>query len=149
MSRALRVRRVREGARLPYRASAGAAAYDLCACLEADAVIQPHGGTLTVPTGIAIELPGEEFVALVFSRSGHGFKHGVSLVNSVGVIDSDYRGELSVGLVNNGPEPFTVSDGDRIAQLMITNCFPLPIEESDTLGETERGAGGFGSTGTR
>ena len=148
MSRALRVRRTRENARLPYRASAGAAAYDLCACLDADAVVPP-GGTLNIPTGIAIELPGEAYVALVFSRSGHGFKHGVSLVNSVGVIDSDYRGEISVGLVNNGDEPFPVCHGDRIAQLMVTSCFPLPIEEVDTLGETERGAGGFGSTGTR
>ncbi len=148
MTRPLRVRRLRPQARLPYRASEGAAAYDLCACLAQDAVIPP-GGTLSVPTGIALELPGEEYVALVFSRSGHGFKHGVSLVNSVGVIDSDYRGEISVGLVNNGPAPFTVRSGDRIAQLMITNCFHLPIEEVECLGETARGAGGFGSTGSR
>ena len=148
MSGALKVRRTRPGAKLPCRATAGAAAYDLCACLEKDVVI-PAGGYAAVPTGIAIELPDESCVALVFSRSGHGFKKGVTLTNSVGVIDSDYRGEIAVSLVNQGAEPFTVADGDRIAQLMLTRCLALPVEETDALGDTARGAGGFGSTGTK
>ena len=146
MSGALKVRRTRPGAKLPCRATAGAAAYDLCACLEKDVVI-PAGGYAAVPTGIAIELPDESCVALVFSRSGHGFKKGVTLTNSVGVIDSDYRGELTVGLINHGKEPFKICAGDRIAQLMIIKLADLALTRVDVLDDTERGEGGFGSTG--
>ena len=144
----MRIKRMRENARLPYRASAGAAAYDLCACLS-EPVTVPVGEYRSLPTGIAIELPSEQYVALIFSRSGHGAKHGVSLVNSVGVIDSDYRGEICVGLINHGTEPLTVCDGDRIAQMMITRCFLPELIEADELSDTTRGAGGFGSTGVR
>ncbi len=144
----LRVKRLRADARMPLRASAGAAAYDLYACPAREIVLRP-GAFCSVPTGIAIELPGADYAALVFSRSGHGVRQGVSLVNSVGVIDSDYRGEISVGLINHGEQPFTVRSGDRIAQLMIVPCFAPALVETDELSETARGAGGFGSTGTR
>ncbi len=100
-----------------------------------------------IPTGISIELPSKELVALVFARSGLAVKQGISLSNAVGVIDSDYRGELKVGLVNLSDREFTVHGGDRIAQLMVTYALPLPIFEADELSETERGEGGFGSTG--
>ncbi len=144
----MRIKRMRANAQRPCRASIGAAAYDLCACLRTDVVLQP-GEFQNIPTGIAIELPGEQYVALIFSRSGHGAKHGVSLVNSVGVIDSDYRGEISVGLINHGTAPLTVRHGDRIAQMMITTCLMPELVETDALSDTVRGAGGFGSTGIR
>jgi len=141
----LKVKRLNELAILPVRASDGAAAYDLSAAIGSDIVIAP-GEITAVPTGIAIELP-RGLVALVFSRSGQGMKYGVSLPNSVGVIDSDYRGELRVGLINHGKEPYTIHPADRIAQLMVTSAFELDIRECDELSPTERGAGGFGSTG--
>ncbi len=141
-----KVKLLREGAKLPYKATTGAAAYDICSASAEDIILAP-GEYKGVPTGIAIALPSEKYVALIFSRSGHGVKHGVSLANSVGVIDSDYRGEITVGLINHGNEPFTVSLGDRIAQLMIVELGSLAMVESETLDETERGAGGFGSTG--
>ena len=130
----------------PYYASAGAAAMDLHACLD-QAVTIPAGGRAVIPTGLAIALPSADFVALVFARSGLGIKHGVAPANCVGVIDSDYRGEVMVGLQNSGKEDYTISPGDRIAQLMITPVVQAQVRLVDQLDETERGAGGFGSTG--
>ena len=144
----LKIKRLRDNARIPARASAGAAACDLRAAIDEDIVIAP-GQRAGIPTGIAIELENKSLVALVFSRSGHGINSGVSLTNSVGVIDSDYRGEICVGLINHGTQPFTVSDGDRIAQLVVTYAVPVDIVECEELSDTERGAGGFGSTGTK
>lgn len=144
----LKVKLLRDGARLPFRASEGAAACDLYACCEEDIVLAP-GRFASVPTGIAIELPGPGYVALVFSRSGHGAKLGVSLTNSVGVIDSDYRGEILVSVINHGSEPFVVKSGERIAQLMVAPCFVCDIVQSQELSATERGSGGFGSTGVK
>ena len=100
-----------------------------------------------IPTGIAIALPGPEYVALVCSRSGMGTRHGITLSNSVGVIDSDYRGELTVGLVNHGDVPYTIQPGDRIAQLMVLPILRPTLTVVEELDETERGSGGFGSTG--
>ena len=148
MEKTLKIKLLRENAKVPVRASAGAAAYDLCAAIDEDITILP-GRLANIPTGIAIEFGDSSLVALVFSRSGHGIKHGVSLANSVGVIDSDYRGEVGVGIINHGSEPFIVSCGDRIAQLMITYSLPFDIEVCDELSDTSRGAGGFGSTGTK
>jgi len=108
------------------------------------------GGRFAVPTGIAIEPIfdcEENYVGLVFSRSGLGAKFGVTLANSVGVIDSDYRGEVKVTLINRGEAPFTVSHGDRIAQIAFFPIAAAKFIEVQALGETERGAGGFGSTG--
>lgn len=130
----------------PFYASAGAAAMDLHACVD-EAVVIPAGGRATVPTGIAIGLPSAEYVALVYARSGLGIKHGVAPANCVGVIDSDYRGEILVGLQNSGGTDYVVQPGDRIAQLMIAPVIQAEIQPVEELDETARGAGGFGSTG--
>lgn len=131
---------------LPFYASVGAAAMDLCACIDAPVTL-PAGHRVTLPTGIAIALPDAGYVALVFARSGLGIKKGICLSNGVGVIDSDYRGEISVGLFNSSQEPYTVQPGERIAQLAVMPVVQAQIQLTDTLDETERGTGGFGSTG--
>ncbi len=131
---------------LPYYATPGSAAMDLHACVDG-AVTIPAGGRRIIPTGIAIALPSPDYVALVYARSGLGIKHGVAPANCVGVIDSDYRGEIIVGLQNSGESDFTVQPGDRIAQLMIAPVVRAAIQMVDELDETARGAGGFGSTG--
>ena len=130
----------------PRYATPGAAAMDLCACLDAPVTI-PAGTRCVIPTGIAIALPDNRHVALLFARSGLGIKKGICLANGVGVIDSDYRGEIRVGLANISDEDYTVMPGDRIAQLMIAPVVcPTPVFV-DTLDETQRGDGGLGSTG--
>ena len=130
----------------PFYASAGAAAMDLHACLDEPVTIAP-GELVSIPTGIAIALPSAAYVALVFARSGLGIKHGVAPANCVGVIDSDYRGEIMVGLQNSGESDYTIQPADRIAQLMITPVVQAQVELGDELDDTDRGAGGFGSTG--
>ena len=130
----------------PFYASAGAAAMDLHACIDAPVVI-PAGGRAVIPTGLAIALPSADYVALVFARSGLGIKHGVAPANCVGVIDSDYRGEVMVGLQNSGDTDYTIQPADRIAQLMITPVIQATVTMVDELDDTARGAGGFGSTG--
>lgn len=130
----------------PYYASAGAAAMDLCACVDAPIDLPPMGRAI-VPTGIAIALPSPQWVALVFARSGLGIKHGITLSNGVGVIDSDYRGEIKVGLTNLSEEGYTIQPGERIAQLAVTPVVQAQLTFTDTLDETDRGAGGLGSTG--
>ena len=131
---------------LPAFATDGAAAMDLCACID-DPVVIPAGARTVIPSGIAIALPSPDYVALLFSRSGMGIKSGISLSNSVGVIDSDYRGEIGVGLHNTSDSDYTVNPGDRIAQLMITPVIRPTVTLVDELPASERGAGGFGSTG--
>ena len=131
---------------LPRFATAGAACMDLCACID-QPVTLAAGERQLIPTGIAIALPSAGYVALVFARSGLGIKQGVCLANGVGVIDSDYRGEIGVGLVNLSGEAYTVQPGDRIAQLMVTPVMRPVAVQAETLDETERGDGGFGSTG--
>ena len=131
---------------LPRFATDGAAAMDLCACIDAPVVI-PAGARTVIPSGIAIALPSPDYVALLFSRSGMGIRNGISLSNSVGVIDSDYRGEIGVGLHNTSDSDYTVNPGDRIAQLMITPVVRPAIEWVEELPTSDRGAGGFGSTG--
>lgn len=130
----------------PFYASTGAAAMDLHACID-QAVTIPAGQRRVIPTGLAIALPSPEYVALVFARSGLGIKHGVAPANCVGVIDSDYRGEIMVGLQNSGEEDYTIQPADRIAQLMITPVIQATLEMVEELDDTQRGAGGFGSTG--
>ena len=130
----------------PFYASAGAAAMDLCACMDEAVVLAPRS-LVSIPTGIAIALPSADYVALIFARSGLGVKHGVSLSNGVGVIDSDYRGELRVGLTNLSDTPYTVQPGDRIAQLAVVPVVRAELELAEELDETARGAGGLGSTG--
>lgn len=130
----------------PFYATAGAAAMDLCACVDAPVEVAPRA-LVSIPTGIAIALPSPDYVALVYARSGLGIKHGVAPANCVGVIDSDYRGEVLVGLQNAGRADYTVQPGDRIAQLMIAPVIQADVRLVDDLDETQRGAGGFGSTG--
>ena len=131
---------------LPKFATAGAACMDLCACIDAPVTLEA-GARALIPTGIAIALPSADYVALVFARSGLGIKQGVCLSNGVGVIDSDYRGEIGVGLVNLGQSAYTVQPGDRIAQLMVTPVVQPTVVQVSELDDTGRGAGGFGSTG--
>ena len=130
----------------PSRGTLGSAGLDLRACLDEPVVISPRQ-LVRIPTGIAIALPGPEYVALVFARSGLGIRHGISLSNGVGVIDSDYRGEIQVGLTNLSDTPYTVQPGDRIAQLVVTPVVTPEVEVVEELEDTDRGTGGFGSTG--
>lgn len=140
----LRVKRVREDVELPAYATDGAAAMDLRAAQE---VTLAPGQKAMVPTGIAIELPGPMYVALMFPRSSLGVKYDLAFTNGVGVIDSDYRGELSVHLLNRGTQPVTLQKGERIAQLAVVPVVQAQVEEADSLSPTSRGTGGWGSTG--
>ena len=146
----IKCKKLRENAVLPTRGTALAAGADLYALLPDGAgnVTIPPQGKHAFPTGIAVEIP-EGYVGLVFARSGIACKRQLAPANCVGVIDADYRGELTVFLQNNGAEPQTVESGERIAQLVITPCLAIEIEETGTLTDTARGAAGFGSTGTR
>lgn len=140
----LNVKKLDKSAILPKYATSGAACFDLHA-LESQEIDQ-LGGVRQCKTGLAFEIPAG-YVMLVYSRSGHGFKNRVSLVNSVGVIDSDYRGEVIIGLRNDSAIRFNINAGDRIAQAMIIPVPLVHISEVSDLSETDRGAGGFGSTG--
>ncbi len=148
MENVLKIKKVREGAIIPKRATEGSAGMDLYAVLDEEKTID-KGEILLVPTGIAIELPSSDFVAYIFARSGLAIKHGITLANSVGVIDSDYRGEVCVGLVNVSNTPYTITPGERIAQIVISPVSLMPTMEVETLSDTDRGTGGFGSTGKR
>ena len=130
----------------PFYATPGSAAMDLHACLDEPVTIAP-GELVSLPTGIAIALPSAGYAALVFARSGLGVKHGIALSNGVGVIDSDYRGEIQVGLTNLSRVPYTISPGDRIAQLAVVPVVQARLMPVEDLDETGRGSGGFGSTG--
>ncbi len=144
----LKVKKLHTGATLPTRATEGSAGYDLYACLENAVEIAP-GQTVKIPTGIAIALPDKAYVALVYARSGLSVNHGIALANSVGVIDSDYRGEILVALVNNSKTPYTIEPQTRIAQMVITPVVLPDLIEVPDLEDTERGSGGFGSSGTK
>ncbi|MBR4765691.1 MAG: dUTP diphosphatase [Clostridia bacterium] len=144
----LKIKKVNKNAKIPFRATKGSAGMDLCACIDAPLTLA-GGETAVIPTGIAISLPSEEMGAFVFARSGLAIKHGIGLLNSVGVIDSDYRGEIKVGVINQINEPYTIDPGERIAQLVIMPVCPLDPVEVDNLDDTARGEGGFGSTGTK
>ena len=137
------------GMTAPEYATSGSAAVDLRAALEENEVVTlAPGEKAMIPTGLAIAPETRDVVAVIAGRSGLGVKKGVTLSNSIGVIDSDYRGEISVGLINHGSEPFEIKRGDRIAQMMFLPVLTANFLVSETLDETERGAGGFGSTGT-
>ena len=141
----IKVKKLRENAILPTYGSAEAAGADLYACLEADVTIAP-GKTAFIPTGLAMELP-RGCAGLICARSGLACKRGLAPANKVGVIDSDYRGEFIVALHNHGDAEQTVSNGERIAQLIITPVLTPAYEETGRLSDTDRGMGGFGSTG--
>lgn len=133
-------------AALPRYATSGSAGCDLTACLEAPVEIRP-GDLVNVPTGIALELP-PDVGAFLFARSGLGVKHGICLSNGVGVVDSDYRGEIRVGLCNVGHTPYIIRPGDRICQMVFLPVVQAGFTAVEELGDTERGGGGFGSTGS-
>lgn len=144
----IEVKRLREGAQLPHLATAGAAACDLYALLPEPLTLAP-GQRYPVPTGIAIALPDPSVVAIVCARSGLALKQGLALANGIGVIDSDYRGEIFVAIINNDASPRVIENGERIGQLMILPVIAADYAEVDELNETERGSGGFGSTGVK
>lgn len=146
MSEIFKVRRLRESAKLPFRATDGSAGMDLYACIDSPVTLGA-GEKAVIPTGIAIELPSAELAAFVFVRSGLAIKHGIGLLNGVGVIDSDYRGEICVGVINQLAEPYTIAPDERIAQLVIMPVSLITPVEAQSLDDTARGEGGFGSTG--
>lgn len=147
-SRTIRVVRLDHGRDLPLprRMSAGASGCDVCAAVDAELVIAPMA-RVAVPTGLVMEIP-EGMEVQVRPRSGLALKHGVTVLNAPGTVDSDYRGEVKVILVNLGQEPFVVRRGERIAQLVpAAVCTEATFEEATGVSDTERGAGGFGSSG--
>jgi len=139
------VKILREGAKLPSYGSAEAAGADLYACLEESVIIEP-GKTAFLPTGIALEVP-QGCAGLIYARSGMACKRGLAPANKVGVVDSDYRGEIMVALHNHGLVPQTVEHGERIAQFVITPVFTPAYAVAEELTDTVRNTGGFGSTG--
>ena len=139
------VKRLSPNASLPRYATPGAAGMDLCACLSERVTLAP-GERALIPTGLAVSIP-QGYVGLVFARSGLAVKQGIALSNGVGVIDWDYRGEVKVGLVNLGRETFTVEHGARIAQMVVLPVEQMALREVAELDDTDRGSGGFGSTG--
>lgn len=140
------VKKLRAGAKMPTFGSEEAAGADLYACLDEEVTVAP-GQTVFIPTGLAMALP-KGYVGLVYARSGLACKQDLAPANKVGVIDSDYRGEFMIALHNHGKETRTVHQGDRVAQLVITPVLRPLYREEDSLDETARGTGGFGSTGT-
>lgn len=143
----IKVKKLKPGATVPTMGSKFAAGADLYSAEDADVVIGP-GETKFIGTGLAMEIP-EGYVGLVYARSGLACKRGLAPANKVGVVDSDYRGEIKVALHNHGKEAQTVEKGERIAQMVIAPYLSVNYEEADELSETERGEGGFGSTGRR
>ncbi len=134
---------------LPSYATGGSAALDLRACLDQAITVQP-GETVLVPSGIAISIHDPGLVALLVPRSGLGIKHGIVLANTIGVIDSDYQGEIGIGIFNRGMVPYTIEPGERICQMLFVPVTQVALELVSNFSlETERGAGGFGSTGSR
>ena len=142
----LKINRGRPYAQVPKQATTGSAGSDLYAALEEPLSI-PAGAIRSIPTGIAAEPDTDSVALLIFPRSGLASKHGITLANAIGLVDSDYRGEICVPLINLGKEAFTIEPGMRIAQLVVSPILLPEIEVTDTLTETQRGAGGFGSTG--
>ncbi len=130
----------------PSYATAGAAGIDLAASIEEPVIVHPQQRVM-IPTGLAVEMPDNNMAGFVFPRSGLAAKHGISMANAVGVIDSDYKGEIICPVQNTGDEPYEIRPGDRIAQLVFIPVLKIDIEYTDQLTNTERGKGGFGSTG--
>lgn len=142
----IKVKKINEKAVVPQRATEGSAGADLFACIDEPVEIKP-GEIKVIKTGIAIEIPDKNYAAFVYARSGLGIKHGICLSNGVGVIDSDYRGEICVGLCNISQKTYVVEPGERVAQMVIMPVDCAVYEEVIDINSTERGTGGFGSTG--
>lgn len=143
----IKIKKLKSTAIVPEYKTEHAAASDLCACIDEPYILK-SGQFTTISTGIAIELP-PGYEAQIRARSGNAAKHGIGVVNGIGTIDSDYRGELGVILINHGKEDFVINHGDRIAQMIIAKYETVQFSESDVLTDTERGEGGFGSTGLK
>ena len=142
----VKIRKLRENASVPAYQTEGSACCDLTSAADGPMTVGP-GERVLVPTGIAVDFGSDDWVALIFARSGLASKRGLTLANAVGVIDSDYRGEISVAVINLGAEPAVISPGERIAQMGFFPVGRALFSVSEELGETERGAGGFGHTG--
>ncbi len=144
----LKIKKLKENARIPQRATNGSAGMDLYACIDSSVTLAP-GQLAIIPTGIAIELPDNTCAAFLYARSGLGVKHGICLSNGVGVIDSDYRGEVCAGLCNVSDKPYVIEPFERVAQMVIAPVLTPDIVETDELSDTARGEGGFGSSGRK
>lgn len=146
MNEDVKIKIISKSGRIPEYATEEAAGFDLPASLSDLKIILKPGDRALIPTGIYMELP-RGYEAQIRARSGLAIKNGIGLVNGIGTIDSDYRGEIKVPLINWGREDFVIEDGDRIAQVVIAKYIRASIEVSEEISDTERGAGGFGSTG--
>lgn len=154
MKTIIKIKRLRENAKIPSYATEGSAGADLASAADEPIVI-PAGGRALIPTGIAAEASCQDSscgadcgaALMIYARSGLASKYGIALANGVGVVDSDYRGEILVSLVNLSDKEYAVSPGERIAQLVVTPVIRAVFKEADNLDGTDRGAGGFGSTG--
>lgn len=143
----IKIKKIKENAKIPKRATQGSAGMDLYACIDESITLAP-GQLAVVPTGIAIALSDNGCAAFLYARSGLGVKHGICLSNGVGVIDSDYRGEICAGLCNVSDKPYTIEPGERVCQMVIAPVLTPDVAEAEELDDTQRGAGGFGSTGS-
>lgn len=144
----LKIKKLKENAKIPQRATNGSAGMDLYACIDKSVTLAP-GQLAVIPTGIAIELPDNTCAAFLYARSGLGVKHGICLANGVGVIDSDYRGEVCAGLCNVSDKPYVIEPFERVAQMVIAPVLTPEIVEAGELSDTVRGEGGFGSSGRK
>ena len=144
----LKIKKLNEKAIVPQRATSGSAGLDLSACIEEDIVLAP-GEIKLIPTGLSAAPDNENCALMIYPRSGLASKHGIALANCVGVVDSDYRGEWNVPLINWGQEPYTIHNGDRIAQVVFASYVVGDFELTESIDSTERGAGGFGHTGVK
>ena len=142
----IKIKKLKENAKIPKRATGGSAGMDLYACIDEPITLAP-GQLVIVPTGIAIALPDNRCAAFLYARSGLGVKHGICLSNGVGVIDSDYRGEICAGLCNVSDKPYTIEPDERVCQMVIAPVLTPDVVEVSELDDTDRGEGGFGSTG--
>ncbi len=143
----IKIKKLSENAVIPTRATKGSAGYDLYACIESEINLEPNK-TIPVPTGIAVSLSCADYAAFIYARSGLAIKNGLAPANCVGVIDSDYRGEILVGLHNHSEKTYTIKPGERIAQMIIAPVLEVDFAPVDELDDTVRNAGGFGSTGS-
>ena len=144
----VKVKKLREGALIPTYGSDCAAGADLYACIDTDSVTIAPGETKFIPTGISLEIP-VGYGGFIYARSGIACKLGLAPANKVGVVDSDYRGEVMVALHNHGTADASIENGERVAQLVIAPFLAVDFTEADELTDTERGEGGFGSTGKK
>lgn len=142
----IKIKLLSDLAKIPQYATPGSSACDVCAAIESPVVIR-SGEVALIPTGFALEGAPVNVTILLFARSGLASKHGIALANGVGVIDSDYRGEVKAALINNSAEDYTITPGERIAQMMFVPIIREEFVRVDEISETERGAGGFGHTG--